>query len=58
MSINIDTLREYKEKGLLKCQKHPTLPLVIRNYSEKPQFSEQWDDITLNARALITDEDG
>lgn len=56
--MNIQTLNEYKERGLLINQKHPTLPLIIWNYSTKVQYEQLWDEITLNCRALVTDLDG
>lgn len=58
MSLNIETLRDYKKRGLIRCQVHPTLPLVIYNYTEKAQFTRTWDDITSACRGLITDIDG
>lgn len=57
-SIDLDKFHQYKKEGLLKCQAHPTLPLYIFNYSETCQFSKKWDEVTLLARALITDHSG
>ncbi len=54
----IDILTDYKTRGLLKCQAHPSLPLLIWNYSEITQYSKQWDDITNQCRGLITDTQG
>lgn len=53
-----DTLKKYKELGLLKSQKHPTLPLEIWNYTEKVQYDDLWDDITLSHRGTVRDLDG
>ena len=39
-------------------QVHPTLPLTIWNYSEKVQYDNLWDEITMQARGLVTDEKG
>ena len=39
-------------------QVHPTLPLTIWNYSEKVQYEGLFDGVTLNARGLVTDNDG
>jgi len=39
-------------------QVHPTLPLTIWNYSEKVQYDNLWDDITLQTRGLVTDDKG
>lgn len=57
-SVDINKFHQYKKEGLLKCQAHPTLPLFIFNYSELAQFSKRWDEVTLLARALITDHSG
>ena len=40
-------LNKYHEDGLLYKQVHPTLPLVIWNYTEKVQYEKLWDEITL-----------
>jgi len=58
MKINVNILNEYYEKGLLYKQTHPTLPLTIWNYSEKVQYDDLFDEITLQCRGLVTDEDG
>lgn len=39
-------------------QVHPTLPLTIWNYSEKVQYDNLWDDITMQTRGLVTDDKG
>lgn len=44
-------------EGRVTRRKHPTLPLYIYNYSAEVQFLNHWDDITLNCRGLILDED-
>lgn len=54
----IETLNKYYEQGLLYKQVHPTLPLIIWNYSETVQFNGCWDDILLMARGLVTDTQG
>lgn len=51
-------LNKYYEDGLLYKQVHPTLPLVIWNYSERVQYERLWDNITLMCRGLITDDKG
>lgn len=57
--MNIDTLNDYKRRGLIRSQKHPTLPLLIHNYTEKTQYLKNfWDEITSACRGLITDTDG
>ena len=51
-------LNKYYEDGLLYKQVHPTLPLTIWNYSEKVQFENLWDEVTLMCRGLVTDNEG
>ncbi len=58
MKIDIKKLEEYKQNGLIRCQKHNRLPLLIWNYSEKVQYDDLWDDVTIMCRGLITDIEG
>lgn len=51
-------LDSYVDRGLLKSQVHPTLPLTIYNYTDKVQWEGLWDEITLLARGLIVDDNG
>ena len=54
----LQKLNKYYEDGLLYKQVHPTLPLTIWNYTEKVQYEGLWDEITLSARGLVTNEFG
>jgi RNA ligase len=54
----IEVLNKYYDEGLLYKQTHPSLPLIIWNYTEKVQFENLWDNITLMTRGLVTDFDG
>lgn len=54
----LEILNSYFEKGLVYKQVHPNLPLTIWNYSEKVQYENLWDDITLQTRGLVTDNNG
>lgn len=54
----MDTLIYYFEQKLLTKQEHPSLPLIIWNYTPKVQYENLWDEITLKCRALITDQKG
>lgn len=56
--MNLETLNRYYEQGLVCKQIHPTLPLTIWNYSEKVQYENLWDEITLQTRGLVTDNHG
>lgn len=54
----IEILRKYENDGLLYSQIHPTLPLTIWNYTDKVQWENLWDEITLSCRGLVTDDLG
>jgi hypothetical protein len=58
MKLSIDTLNKYYSDGWLIKQVHPELPLIIWNYSQNTQYEGFWDEITLQCRGLVTDEDG
>ncbi len=58
MKYDLNILQEYIDKGLIECQKHPTLPLKIYNYSRNCAYERKWDDITKNCRGLILDDEG
>ena len=54
----LEKLNRYYEDGLLYKQVHPSLPLIIWNYSQTTQFENYWDEITLMCRGLVTDDKG
>lgn len=54
----IHKLNDYKDRGLLYSQTHPTLPLIIWNYTDMVQYEGLWDDVTMMCRGLVTDEKG
>jgi len=54
----LEILNKYYDEGLVYKQIHPKLPLSIWNYSEKVQYQNLWDEITLQARGLVTDNKG
>ena len=56
MKINLEELRNRKE--YITERKHPTLGLLIWNYSPRCQFAKAWDEYTKMARGLITDLEG
>ena len=58
MTVDINILNEYLEKGLVVKNDHPTLPLSIWNYSRTCQYENKWDDITKMCRGLILDREG
>lgn len=45
------------QAGYVKEQKHPTLPLVILNYTDKATYDRRWNNVTMHCRGLIVDED-
>lgn len=56
--MKLEILKKYKQDGLLRSQKHPTLPLEIWNYTEKVQYDDLWDEITLSHRGTVRDLNG
>jgi RNA ligase len=58
MNNFLNILEQYHNDGLLYKQTHPSLPLTIWNYSEKAQYGELWDEVTLQCRGLVTDNEG
>lgn len=51
--MNRETLDKYVAGGLVREQKHPTLPLSIFNYAERVQYERLWDDVTKQCRGLV-----
>lgn len=54
--MDLNKLNKYVEEGWVDTNRHYTLPLTIYNYSRKAQFEKKWDEITLNCRGLIIDD--
>jgi RNA ligase len=54
----LDILERYHKDGLLQKQTHPTLDLIIWNYSPKVQYERLWDNITMQCRGLVTNSEG
>ena len=52
-----EALQAAVRDGQVTERYHPTLPLRIYNYSAEVQYSNRWNDVTLNCRGLILDED-
>lgn len=44
------------EEGYVKVRHHPTLSYRILNYSELAAYSRTWDEVTLQCRGLIVDD--
>lgn len=49
---------DYVARKLITKVKHPRDELYIYNYTPVAQFSRAWDDVTLQARGLIADQQG
>lgn len=43
-------------EGRVYARRHPTLPLTIYNYSDEVAFGGWWNNVTLNCRGLILDD--
>ena len=52
------TLEQYSRTGHLFKQVHRTLPLSIWNYTPEVQYGQSWDEVTLQCRGLVTDNEG
>lgn len=55
--LDVDKLEHYVASGYLTARQHPTLPLVIYNYSKSCQYDKKWDDVTIRCRGLIVDNE-
>lgn len=53
-----EILDDYVARDLLYVQHHPHRPLSVYNYSQKVQFENLWDDVTLACRGKIFDSSG
>ena len=53
-----ERLHEYLDNKLISKTDHPNLPISIYNYTRECQFESKWDEVTLDARALVLDDQG
>jgi RNA ligase len=53
-SIDVAAFREREAQGFITCRSHPTSELLIWNYTVKCQYERAWDEVTMQARGLIT----
>lgn len=58
MTPSINILKTYIEEGWVEKNDHPILPLSIYNYSRKTQYEGKWDEVTLQCRGLVLDDEG
>jgi hypothetical protein len=52
-----DEIAPYVEKGLVREVRHSELPITLFNYTAKCQYDRLWDDVTVQCRGLILDQD-
>ncbi len=57
-AIDLAAFRERETQGFITCRPHPTHDLLIWNYTAKCQWERAWDDVTMQARGLITTSKG
>lgn len=58
MQVDFDRLSKYHEDGKLRRGVHPDRSLFVWCYSQATVYNDEWDDITMLARGLVTDSDG
>lgn len=56
--IDIEAFREREAQHLISCHTHREANLLIWNYTARCQYQAAWDDVTMQARGLITRPDG
>ena len=53
MNYDLKIFEPYVEKGLLRKVEHPTLPLVLFNYTDHCTYEKAWDEVTIMCRGLV-----
>lgn len=56
LPFTIEALEKAVSEGDVTKRPHPELPYFIYNYSPEVQFGKKWNDVTLNCRGLILDD--
>lgn len=56
--INLEKFSELIDQGFVNANKHDSGKLIILNYTPKTQYEHYWNDLTIIARGLITDNEG
>ncbi len=54
--INTSLLQQMLDEGFVSVQKHPEGELYIYNYTAAAQYNKMWNEITLQCRGLILDQ--
>lgn len=57
LPFTVEQLAQAVTDGRVTARRHPGLPYTIYNYSDSVQYTNQWDEVTLNCRGLILDDD-
>jgi RNA ligase len=55
--MDLDALAAQIEAGYIREKAHPSLPLMLLNYSEKVQYERAWTPETIASRGLIYNTD-
>jgi RNA ligase len=58
MRYDTTVIESYVERSLLDKCDHKTLPISIYKYSRNCQFERIWDNVTLNMRGTVLDDEG
>ena len=53
--LNKELLKKMIDEKLVFVNKHPNAEIYIHNYSPKVQYEKLWNEITLQTRGLILD---
>lgn len=56
--MNLSKLNELVAQGYVRAQSHPYLPYTIYNYTEKTNYENAWNEVSLACRGLILEDDG
>jgi RNA ligase len=56
--IDVSAFREIEAQKLITGRPHPIYDLIIWNYTPKCQYDNAWNEVTLQARGLVTKPDG
>ena len=53
--VDLDDLADHIKNGYVNVQTHPSLDLLVYNYSRAAQYDNHWTPVTIACRGLITD---
>lgn len=56
--MNLNLMQTMLDQGFISCKKHDEHSLYIYNYTAKTQYERMWNELTLQCRGLILDEQG